>query len=767
MDESLNDTDKGTNGLDNLTNENYYGIVYSACCQTAAYDDLDIGNYPGRSLVEGYLFFSNKGGTAYIGNTRSASSGYNGIDVMQERFYRIIFSNPDNLNRNYCGGVAQNSTRIVGITHSNKIPNNYFGDPSMPIWTDRPSSLSPINPTITYNANSVSISNVSTSALIGVSSYDFSYQDRKTGVTQVTFNTSTRPLFIVITEKNKLPYIAVTGGTLAQNQTWGEEFRYINVLGDITIPGGYTLTVKSGTKVNFAANKGIYLSGSALSTYGTLSVEGNVVFSKITGGSNWSGISIDSYGRMNVSGDISIEYAGNGISIYDSSGLSSGSNKITISNCTSSGVYVGYCSPTLNKLSISSVTTGYGGICVVGNTSAPVIHDSDILSSVMGIQVGNYADASAYLCDIKTNTYDCIYLGTAANLLLNGDGGYGHNTIDPATNQKAINNNATNGSITAENNYWGETPSGSLFGYAAYVDYDPYLSSAYSGVGTGKKVLADSGTSFISAYQLENQNRWMEAAAMYKTLQTVSISPQDKRWAIKSLLRSEDNSGKEYAAVEMLVQEELASIDTKGQYRVFLDQFLCELELRQGNIDQAISGFLSTAEKYCGTPVEVDMLARAAEVYGRQLGDKSKAREYADQAAAINPGQLSLYGAYRASGTDYDPSQYEDLFAGKENAFGNPPEPNEPVSDTKEYVSVAPNPANPITTISYSIKNPSNVRLSIYSINGQKVATLVDGPMSAGAHSVAFNGLKYASGVYFFRFESIGFVKTGKMLLLK
>jgi hypothetical protein len=53
------------------------------------------------------------------------------------------------------------------------------------------------------------------------------------------------------------------------------------------------------------------------------------------------------------------------------------------------------------------------------------------------------------------------------------------------------------------------------------------------------------------------------------------------------------------------------------------------------------------------------------------------------------------------------------------------------------------------------------------SINGQKVATLVDGPMSAGAHSVKFNGSRYASGVYFYRFESAGMNRTGKMLLLK
>jgi hypothetical protein len=85
----------------------------------------------------------------------------------------------------------------------------------------------------------------------------------------------------------------------------------------------------------------------------------------------------------------------------------------------------------------------------------------------------------------------------------------------------------------------------------------------------------------------------------------------------------------------------------------------------------------------------------------------------------------------------------------------------------QEFITVSTNPVNPIATITYSIKVPSSVKLSIYSTNGQKVATLVDGPMSAGVHSVTFNGSRYASGLYFYRFESTGFIRTGKLLILK
>lgn len=82
-------------------------------------------------------------------------------------------------------------------------------------------------------------------------------------------------------------------------------------------------------------------------------------------------------------------------------------------------------------------------------------------------------------------------------------------------------------------------------------------------------------------------------------------------------------------------------------------------------------------------------------------------------------------------------------------------------------ISIAPNPANPATTITYSLTKADNVKLTVYSLNGQKVATLVNGPVTAGVHSATFNGAKFASGIYFYRFESAGMKKTGKFMLLK
>lgn len=78
-----------------------------------------------------------------------------------------------------------------------------------------------------------------------------------------------------------------------------------------------------------------------------------------------------------------------------------------------------------------------------------------------------------------------------------------------------------------------------------------------------------------------------------------------------------------------------------------------------------------------------------------------------------------------------------------------------------------PNPFNPTTSINFSIAKASNVKLIIYNVLGQKVATLVNGYMNAGAHSVRFNAINLASGVYLYSLEAGDFRMNKKMVLLK
>lgn len=78
-----------------------------------------------------------------------------------------------------------------------------------------------------------------------------------------------------------------------------------------------------------------------------------------------------------------------------------------------------------------------------------------------------------------------------------------------------------------------------------------------------------------------------------------------------------------------------------------------------------------------------------------------------------------------------------------------------------------PNPFNPSTTIHFSILRRSHVTLKVFDVLGREVATLVNGELSAGEHSVVFKAEKMASGVYFYRLSADDFVETKKMLIAK
>jgi len=83
-----------------------------------------------------------------------------------------------------------------------------------------------------------------------------------------------------------------------------------------------------------------------------------------------------------------------------------------------------------------------------------------------------------------------------------------------------------------------------------------------------------------------------------------------------------------------------------------------------------------------------------------------------------------------------------------------------------------PNPFNAATTISFELPNASEVRLSVYNILGQNVATIADSEYPAGLNRVEWSGTladgsEAPSGVYFYRLSTDSFTETNKMLLMK
>ena len=78
-----------------------------------------------------------------------------------------------------------------------------------------------------------------------------------------------------------------------------------------------------------------------------------------------------------------------------------------------------------------------------------------------------------------------------------------------------------------------------------------------------------------------------------------------------------------------------------------------------------------------------------------------------------------------------------------------------------------PNPFNAVTTISYTLPEPSLVKIKIYNVLGQLVTTLVDEGKNAGTHSVQFDAAHLASGVYYYRLTAGIYSETRKLTLIK
>jgi len=83
-----------------------------------------------------------------------------------------------------------------------------------------------------------------------------------------------------------------------------------------------------------------------------------------------------------------------------------------------------------------------------------------------------------------------------------------------------------------------------------------------------------------------------------------------------------------------------------------------------------------------------------------------------------------------------------------------------------------PNPFNNGTTIRFSLSYPDRIDLSIYNLQGQKVATIEQGMRPAGAYSTCWKGTddrgeELASGIYLYRLRTASHTEIRKLILLQ
>ncbi len=78
-----------------------------------------------------------------------------------------------------------------------------------------------------------------------------------------------------------------------------------------------------------------------------------------------------------------------------------------------------------------------------------------------------------------------------------------------------------------------------------------------------------------------------------------------------------------------------------------------------------------------------------------------------------------------------------------------------------------PNPFNPTTVINFALPVDSHVRLTVYNLLGQQVATMLDENKGAGWHQITFDASHLSSGLYIYRLETDTKSRTKQMMLIK
>lgn len=92
---------------------------------------------------------------------------------------------------------------------------------------------------------------------------------------------------------------------------------------------------------------------------------------------------------------------------------------------------------------------------------------------------------------------------------------------------------------------------------------------------------------------------------------------------------------------------------------------------------------------------------------------------------------------------------------------------NGQLPETFSLLQNYPNPFNPRTTIEFSLAKSGYTSLIVYDILGKPVATLVNGELQAGYHTINFNASNLSAGVYFYSLNSGDFSSAKKLILLK
>jgi hypothetical protein len=81
--------------------------------------------------------------------------------------------------------------------------------------------------------------------------------------------------------------------------------------------------------------------------------------------------------------------------------------------------------------------------------------------------------------------------------------------------------------------------------------------------------------------------------------------------------------------------------------------------------------------------------------------------------------------------------------------------------------SVYPNPARSLANIAFSTQRDATISIDVFDVAGRRVATLFDGRVADGEHTVSWNSARMPSGVYHVRLTGPGVLASKKVMIVQ
>lgn len=185
------------------------------------------------------------------------------------------------------------------------------------------------------------------------------------------------------------------------------------------------------------------------------------------------------------------------------------------------------------------------------------------------------------------------------------------------------------------------------------------------------------------------------------------------------------------------------------------------------NIDESLRAIEMTLKVLDGSTVEVTYKPDNFEVYYSQDRDIVTLGLLDFEGDEIIDSKAKLILAFNGSVEIVDALGADEQIAPVLFNIVNKGEVTENLPTEFALLQNYPNPFNPETQIEFALPEATEIKLEIYNIMGQKVATVAEGPYEAGVHSVTWDATEYSSGVYFYKITAGEFKNSKKMLLVK